>query len=134
MENKPFWEQTYGDKSVSTFSKGPTVDVKEFYGIFPPHSLVLDVGCGEGRNSIFLAGEGHKVEAFDLSENGVAKAREIAREQGVEAAFFQQDLGEFAFQKDYDVILSHGVLHLPRKAVRDAFIQKMQRHTKPGGY
>lgn len=134
MENKPFWEQTYGDKSVSTFSKGPTVDVKEFYGIFPPHSLVLDVGCGEGRNSIFLAREGHKVEAFDLSENGIAKAREIAREQGVKISFFQQDLGEFIFQKDYGVILSHGVLHLPYKDVRDRFILEMQRHTRPGGY
>lgn len=132
--DKPFWEKTYGDMSVSTFSKGPTVDIQEFYTLFPPQSLILDVGCGEGRNSIFLAKLGHRVDAFDLSENGIAKAKEIARLAGVEVNFFCQDLGSFAFTKDYDVILSHGVLHLPRKEVQDAFIADMQRHTKAGGY
>ena len=33
-----------------------------------------------------------------------------------------------------DAILSHGVLHLPDKAVRDRFISEAQRHTNPGGY
>lgn len=110
------------------------VDVNEHYGIFPPNSLVLDVGCGEGRNSIFLAKLGHIVDAFDISENGIAKAREIAKAVGARVNFFSCDLGEFEFEKDYDVILSHGVLHLPEKKVRDRFIEKMQEHTKPGGY
>ncbi len=118
MQEKPFWEQTYSDSSVATFSKGPTVDVNEYYSIFPTDSLVLDVGCGEGRNSVFLAKLGHTVDAFDISENGVAKAREITRALGVQVNFFCQDLGSFEFERDYDVILSHGVLHLPEKEVR----------------
>lgn len=134
MELKPFWEQTYSNADVSTFSKGPTVDVNEYYAIFPPHSLILDVGCGEGRNSIFLAKQGHTVDAFDLSENGITKAKSIAIAAGVEVNFFSQDLGVFVFEKDYDVILSHGVLHLPEKEVRDRFIRKMQEHTKVGGF
>lgn len=134
MQQKPFWEQTYGNADVSTFSKGPTVDVNEYYAIFPPDSLVLDVGCGEGRNSIFMAKLGHTVDGFDISENGIAKAREAAKAVGVEVNFFCCDLGGFEFEKDYDVILSHGVLHLPQKEVRDRFILKMQEHTKPGGY
>ena len=31
MQDKPFWEQSYSDYEVSTFSKGPTADVEEFY-------------------------------------------------------------------------------------------------------
>lgn len=134
MDTKPFWEQTYSDKNVSTFSKGPTVDVNEFFGIFAPNSLVLDVGCGEGRNSIFLTQKGHIVDAFDISESGIEKAKEIARALGLCINFFQKDLGEFVFEKQYDVILSHGVLHLPYKDVRDDFILKMQQNTKLGGY
>lgn len=134
MQQKPFWEQTYSNSDVSTFSKGPTVDVNEHYGIFQSNSLILDVGCGEGRNSIFLAKLGHTVDAFDISKNGIAKAKKIAKAVGAEVNFFSQDLGSFEFEKDYDVILSHGVLHLPEKEVRDAFIKKMQEHTKPGGY
>lgn len=40
----------------------------------------------------------------------------------------------FKFQKDYDVIMSHGVLHLPEKEERNDFIYKAKHHTKVGGY
>ena len=67
MPEHPFWERTYADNDVSTFSKGPTVDIDEFYPFFPQNASVLDVGCGEGRNSVFMAGLGHQVDAFDIS-------------------------------------------------------------------
>lgn len=131
---KPFWEETYRNKGVNTFRKGPTADVEKYHTWFSVPSLVLDVGCGEGRNSIYLAKLGHSVEAFDLSEAGVEKAAFLAREAGVSVCFFPMDLEEFSFEKDYDVVLSHGVLHLPEKSVRDGFIHSAQKHTKPGGY
>lgn len=134
MQSTPFWEQTYADSTVSTFSQGPTADVKEFCHIFPPNSAILDVGCGEGSNAIFLAGLGHTVDAFDISAAGIEKAREIARLSGVKVNFFRCDLGEYVFEKEYDAILSHGVLHLPERPVRDRFIGKMQEATRPGGY
>ena len=134
MEMKPFWEQTYTNKDVSTFQKGPTTDIAEYYGIFKSSSVVLDIGCGEGRNSIFLSEQGHIVDAFDISEVGIEKAKYIANNKNVPVNFFVQDLGKFEFSKDYDIILSHGVLHLPEKVVRDHFIRKVQNHTKIGGY
>ena len=132
--DKPFWEIGYHDRTANTFSKGPSNDVAGFYQNFAPGSHILDVGCGEGRNSIFLAGQGYIVDAFDLSEAGINKAKYIAGEKELEINFFVCDLGEFIFEKEYDAILSHGVLHLPEKAVRDRFIEKAQEHTKPGGY
>lgn len=134
MEIKPFWEQTYTDKDVTTFQKGPTTDIAEYYGIFNGRSIVLDVGCGEGRNSIFLSEQGHIVDAFDISEAGISKAKSIAENKNILVNFFVQDLGEFEFSKDYDIILSHGVLHLPEKVTRDSFIRRAQNHTKMGGY
>ena len=130
---KPFWEQSYSDNHVSTFAKGPTVDVMEFYEIFPKKAIVLDVGCGEGRNSIFMAKKGNIVDAFDISENGIKKAKQIAERENVFVNFFTCDLAGFTFQKHYDIILSHGVLHLPYKEVRDKFILNMQEYTKKGG-
>lgn len=134
MQEKPFWEQTYADMDVSTFCKGPTVDVNEFYHIFPKNSSVLDVGCGEGRNSIFMAKLGNRVDAFDISQNGIMKAKKLAEQAGVSVNYFCCDLETFIFEKEYDVILSHGVLHLPYKDVRDKFIANMQTNTKIGGY
>jgi tellurite methyltransferase len=134
MPDKPFWEQIYRDEQLSTFSKGPTVDVEEFYMGLKEKSIVLDVGCGEGRNAIFLAKQGHIVDAFDMSEAGIAKATRIAQKNHVEVNFFVQDLGRYEFDKKYDVILSHGVLHLPERSIRNAFIEKAKMNTKPGGY
>ena len=133
MTKQPFWEQAYRDPDAVAFSKGPTTDIAAFHHIIPPGSTVLDVGCGEGRNAIFLTKLGHYAEGFDLSEAGVAKARAIAAEQNLDVRFWAQDLTAFAFARDYDVILSHGVLHLPEKAARNAFLRQAQAHTTPGG-
>ena len=100
------------------------MDVNEFYNVFPQNAQVLDVECGEKRNSIFMAKLGNKVDAFDISENGIEKAKKISRQMGVQINFFCCDLEKFLFEKEYDVILSHGVLHLPCKDVRDKFIKQ----------
>jgi tellurite methyltransferase len=131
---KPFWEKTYSDDDVSTFSKNPTADIAEYWNLFPHGGTVLDVGCGEGRNAIFLAEKGFDVDAFDISEAGIAKAKKIAASRGLKINFFCKDIGEFIFEKTYDVILSHGVLHLCEKEIRDRFIQNAKLHTKIGGY
>lgn len=131
---KPFWEKTYQNKNLSTFSKGPTLDIAEFSHIINIPSKILDVGCGEGRNSIFLAEKGHIVEGFDLSEAGIEKAILIAENKDLSIRFWTQDLTKFLFEKEYDVILSHGVLHLPEKDKRDIFIENAKQYTKTGGY
>jgi tellurite methyltransferase len=133
-EIKPFWEKTYQDDNVSTFSKGPTADVSEFWHNFKKGSTILDVGCGEGRNSIFLASNGFKVDAFDISESGIAKTKRIAENQGVNINAWTQDLIKFEFEKNYDVILSHGVLHFVEINEWKCFIEKIKLHTKLGGY
>ena len=132
--DKPFWEIGYHNKTASTFKKGPTNDILEFYINFKPNSIILDVGCGEGRNSIFLTEQGHKVDAFDLSEAGIEKAKAIAVEKGLNVNFFVCDIADFIFDKEFDVIISHGVLHLPEKNVRDNLIYEAQKHTILGGY
>lgn len=131
---KPFWEDTYKDDNVSTFAKGPTADIAEYWTLFPAGGTVLDVGCGEGRNSIFLAEKGFIVDAFDISEAGIGKAKRIAMEREIVMNFYCRDLAKYIFEKDYNVILSHGVLHLCEKIDRDKFIEQVKLRTIVGGY
>ena len=49
---------------------------------------VLDVGCGEGKDAVFLARNGYHVSAFDLAETGVEKGRALASQHGVYVDFF----------------------------------------------
>lgn len=55
---------------------------------------VVDIGCGNGRDSIFFAGLGHRVLGLDAAGTAIAGNREVARQRGVECvAFEEMDLG-----------------------------------------
>ncbi|MBN1648230.1 MAG: methyltransferase domain-containing protein [Spirochaetales bacterium] len=134
MEAKPFWQKTYADKEINTFQKGPTKDIAGFHHLFKPNSSVLDVGCGEDRNSIFLSVQGHIVDAFYISSNGIAKAAYLSDQVNANVHFFVQDFAAYQFNKNYDVILSHGVFHLTGKKIRNYFLERMKAATATGGF
>jgi len=52
----------------------------------------------------------------------------------VDVNFIKQDLAEFVFKNQYDIVLSHGVLHLCDKSARDIFISDAKKQTTIGGY
>ena len=110
-KDKPFWEKGYSNDNVSTFAKRPSKDISDFFINIKQGKTVLDVGCGEGRNSIYLAEIGHFVDAFDISEAGVNKAKRIAEKKNLTLNLWSQDLANFQFEKKYDFISSQGVLH-----------------------
>jgi tellurite methyltransferase len=72
MPNTPFWETTYQDFAVSSFGK-PSQEFYDLIHRLPPHAKVLDLGCGEGRNALFLAEHGCEVTAVDISVSGIQK-------------------------------------------------------------
>ncbi|MBB6647399.1 class I SAM-dependent methyltransferase [Halobellus ruber] len=72
-----------------------------------PDGRALDVATGEGRNAVFLASEGYRVDAIDHSEEGLRIAREKARERGVDARaeWIRADVGSFEFPPStYDLV------------------------------
>lgn len=48
----------------------PDADLIRLSGYFPPTGLALDLACGTGRNSFFMAGRGFDVVCMDFSEQG----------------------------------------------------------------
>jgi 2-polyprenyl-3-methyl-5-hydroxy-6-metoxy-1,4-benzoquinol methylase len=92
-----------------------------------PGKKALDIACGEGRNSIFLARHGFSVTGLDISEEGVAKGKEWAEREGLEIDFFCVDLETFEFTERYDLIINFNFL------LRD-LIPKMICALNPGGF
>lgn len=88
----PFWEKTYQEHDTITFSNIPNSTITEFEYLMDIPSKVLDVGCGEGQNAIYLAQQGHRVDAFDLSEHGIAKLKHICELSNVQGNAFVADL------------------------------------------
>jgi tellurite methyltransferase len=75
-----------------------------------PGEKALDIACGEGRNSIFLARNGFDVTGLDISEEGLAKAGQWAEAEGLLVAFRCVDLETFAFREAYDLIINFNFL------------------------
>jgi 2-polyprenyl-3-methyl-5-hydroxy-6-metoxy-1,4-benzoquinol methylase len=68
------WNRRFeGDEFL--FGTEPNAWLKEHAAVWPPGGRVLCVADGEGRNSVWLALQGFVVDAFDVAEVGVAKAR-----------------------------------------------------------
>lgn len=59
------------------FGREPNEYLRAQAALFAPGSRALCVADGEGRNSVWLARQGLNVEAFDVAQAGVAKARRL---------------------------------------------------------
>lgn len=70
----------------------------------------LDIACGEGRNSVFLASHGFSVTAIDISEVGLGKAAARAAASGVTVEFIQADLDKYVLTGCFDLVINFNFL------------------------
>lgn len=75
-----------------------------------PGRDALDIACGEGRNSIFLARHGFRVVGVDISDIGLAKGRSRAQATGLDVDFRRVDLDDGIIEGTYDLILNFNFL------------------------
>ena len=94
---------------------------------------VLDIGCGEGKDAVFLAKNGYLVTAFDIADTGLEKARELARINHVEIDFFKANVNEYVPAMEFDIIYSSGVLHYISLDKRKALFEILKEHTRSNG-
>lgn len=70
--DKAFWEKTYNDINISTFGTKPNKEIEAMWENFNKDWSILDVGCGEEKNTLFLAEKGFKnVNATDISQAAI---------------------------------------------------------------
>jgi len=129
---RPFWEKAYADLHTPTFG-GPSQEVRDIALEFRPGAKVLDLGCGEGRNALFLAECGFDVTAVDISESGIRKLSALAQERNLDIHSEVVDMRDYQFPHSFDLITSHGCLHLVERASWQRLISLFKAHTKPGG-
>ena len=75
-----------------------------------PGKKALDIACGEGRNSLFLARHGFAVTGLDISMEGIAKAERWAKETGLAVSFHCLDLAGYEFTGTFDLIINFNFL------------------------
>ena len=82
--NRIYWRQFYRDHQI----EGGSSFANFVYQRFPEMHQVIELGCGTGRDSVFLAGRGKRVVAADRSPEAIERAREARSHAGVDGLDF----------------------------------------------
>ena len=95
---------------------------------------VLDLGCGQGRNALFLAQHGFDVTAVDQNELSLEILQSIVEQEDLEMTLGFYDIHSASIGQTYDFILSTVVLMFLQADRIPAIIKNMQEQTSIGGY
>lgn len=126
------WNRRFGEPGY-LFGTEPNAWLREHAGVWRAGQQVLCVADGEGRNSVWLAQQGLRVEAFDVAEAGLAKARQLAAERGVQVHFVHADCDTYAWPEGTLDGVAAIFIQFADPALRTRLFKRMVAALKPGG-
>lgn len=123
-----FWNEIWDDSDPECAI--PDAILASETAHMPPGS-VLDIGCGDGGNAVWLAKQGWRVTALDFSRNAIRAGKRIAERERVDVEFITADAAAYKPQSRYDLIISFYIQLQP--AQRAAMLSSAAAALKPGG-
>ena len=131
------YKKVHSEKKLAWAGEGhsPSIEkiLKKYHA--SKKSTILEIGCGEGQNAIYLLSQGYNVLASDVSPEAIRWCKQKAKEKNVpESQFFVMDILNNTLAEKYDFIYSVAVLHmLVEQADRDKFLSFVHDHLKDKG-
>ncbi|MBN2860487.1 MAG: class I SAM-dependent methyltransferase [Sphaerochaetaceae bacterium] len=119
----------------------PYPGLRDFFDTYPHKGHVLDLGCGQGRDSLHSARtlhsarQGFTVTGIDISQVGLDQLSALARSEELDVMVLHADIHSWDMQGDYDIILLDSMLHFNRKdiPVETALVRKVADKLGSGG-
>jgi len=134
MASSEYMRNRYARGQVPWDHADPPPEVLDFVPTLPP-ARALDLGCGYGRASIFLARLGWDVDGVDFVPQAIEEARRRAAEAGVAVNFHVGDVTRLDFlAPGYTFALDVGCAHNLELADLTAYAAEVRRLLAPGGY
>ena len=125
-------------KQVGWKGDSPTEIVTDNFnkGVIKSGQRILDVGCGFGRNSNWLAQKGLQVTAININDGEILEARKKAEKLGVQVNYLHADAVSLPFPgNSFDVVLDLGCSHmLPDKESQQESESEAARVLAERGY
>jgi SAM-dependent methyltransferase len=119
---KPDWDTGVTPPEVTSAAKN-----------YDQSGRVLDLGCGTGTSSIYLAQQGWHVVGVDFSPKAIELAQDKAQRAGVNVELHLGDVSRLDFlHEPFDLILDIGCLHGLDHASRMRYAEQLQRLTHRG--
>jgi len=101
---------------------------------FHHNEHALDVGCGDGRNSIFLAENGFQVTAIDNSKEAILKLQNFSKERRLNIKAVVADVTKYKFKKDkFSLIVANTIIDHLEKEDGDRLIVNLKSALMQGG-
>lgn len=127
--NSNFWNQMYAAPDYA-YGVEPNDFLKTIS--FKPHSKILCLAEGQGRNAVYLAALGHDITMLDYSETGLQRAQELAQTKGVNIVTICADLAEYTLEESaWDaIVIVFG--HFPI-SIRQTLYPQITKALKPDG-
>ena len=95
---------------------------------YAPKGEALDIGAGEGRNSLFLAEQGFKVTAIDIIPEGLIKLKELAKKLHLKVTTKVKDVRKFEFLPEkYSLIISIAAIDFLKKSEIEKLVKKIKK-------
>jgi SAM-dependent methyltransferase len=126
------WDDRYAGDEYH-FGTEPNAFLVACAPLLVPGDRALLVADGEGRNGVWVAAQGLRVDAFDASPVAVAKARRLATARGVEVTFDEADADGWAWSEAaYDVVAAI-FIQFASPALRRRIYARVAAALRPGG-
>ena len=135
-KDKEIFEKVYEKPGIAVWTnKKPPEELIELVesGKIKP-CKVIDVGCGEGFYSIYLASKGFDVTGIDISEKAINYAKKNAKKEGFDIKFKVMDLNDLSEIKEkFDLVLEWAILHCMPFEKRKKYIESISKILNKGG-
>lgn len=133
--DKNYWDSFYASQHPDLAS--PSSFAESCLARIPADGLVFELGCGNGRDALYLAANGFRVAACDQSAEAISHVQDRAREMDLlsNSDFFVGNFGELGTKlaNEVDVVYSRFTLHAVDEATASEALEWSQRALKPGG-
>ncbi len=130
------WDLRWGSEQGRSDWMSPEKDVLELAGELKRREAknVLDLGCGVGRHTVFLASQGLAVFAADASPNGLESTRMAVVEAGLPVDIRHSQMTNLPYPNGFfDYVLAWNVIYHGTPGIVKTSISEISRVLRPGG-
>ncbi len=134
MTNSDMYDDVY--RTGRHVLGSPSQEFVEFFDNYEKaNARVLDLGCGQGRDALFITRKGHRVVGVDISPIGIEQMLADAKAENLSIEGIVADIVTFDLDGDFDVILLDRVLHMLKDDGKiTAVLEKATFHTRTNGF